>query len=252
MIKSVVLPYEVFNKLNTRDSNNYSLNKTDLLEKELGNILSNNGLSADEKTLLYTQMLQKFVKDVQHRQSDVELPVNSSPLPSQPVSPSPTSAGSASSTVLPNNLKDILLQAAGKNRQRYAGALFDFLENSSDVSWDKNTGVVFVSGNKIDGSNIIDIVLDLSRPSYSSKLGNSHPPPLGTKNVLDLLVKINAPQVLIRNSERIKNRTTVSSEKVLHSPQKNLPPIIFSKRTPKSVKRLRNLSSLHQPHWKRY
>ena len=62
MEKSVVLPYEMFNRLKNANNNSVDPNPIQELENELRNILSSKSTDVYEKRILYTQLLKNLSK----------------------------------------------------------------------------------------------------------------------------------------------------------------------------------------------
>ena len=206
MIKSVVLPFEVFDKMNSASA--FTNNKNEMLETELRKVLDDKKLDPDEKRLMYSQLLHKYVKSVQDLKADVVLPVNSTTANTSTslTNISRTNAGSIngdnSSMEKWQSLLDV---ASNKVNAKAVKNLFDYISNLPSVDIDAISGEIRINGEKINGSNIVDVILDLASHPLKlkkSKSGLLQSPPIGTYNLLHHLKENNIPQTFIKNTAR--------------------------------------------------
>ena len=233
MEKSVVLPYEMFAKLSNSKHDGIEPDPILELEAELRNILSNNSSDLYEKRMLYTQLLKKFVKSVQKERSDVLLPINNVTTTSQssgntntnsatsypvPITNSNTmqnafNSASGTSAIINNsagastdNVYNTLVNVLGKRSSKNAGALYSYVKRIPQISWDDNTGEVSLNGTSLPGSNIIDILSDLSK--ILPKGASYTDPPSGTYDFLKCLQSVNIPKILVKNVSRFRHINT--------------------------------------------
>ena len=232
MEKSVVLPYEMFNRLKNGNNQSVDPNPIQELEDELRNILSSKSTDVYEKHMLYTQLLKKFVDAVQLEKSEVILPINntvttlqnntnssiSQQLPSSGSSnivassaqnmsnvshKSPLSPSTANNTSTNDNVYNTLLSVLGRNSSKNASALYTYIKKLPHLTWDDNTGQVSINAKLIHGSNIVDIISDLSKTI--PKGAKYKPPPSGTYEVLKYLKNGNIPKILVKNVSRFQH-----------------------------------------------
>ena len=113
MEKTVVLPYEVYNRLN--HVNKYEYDHITVMENELHELIQNKSMSDSEKMVLYSQIIQKHT----HRMRDTGVSSNNnnnnnnnnSTQPSASP-PYPSSGNSNNNHVsVNNNLHDMLLNS---------------------------------------------------------------------------------------------------------------------------------------------
>ena len=196
MIKSVVLPYDVFNKLNTStNTQNPALDRLSRMEEELQNILNNKTASDDEKVLMYTQLLDKYLKIVNSNKGPIELPVNTTEQPITSNTAQPTSTPQATHS----NQKHLLSMATHRINSRAATSIMSFIENSPSITWNDATGRVSINNTEVANSNIVDIIVDLASPPAHKR---NKPPPPGTAVVLSHLTSLNIPATFIKNTRR--------------------------------------------------
>ena len=77
-----------------------------------------------------------------------------------------------------------------------AGLLYKLLQRDNNITWDER-GTVYIKGQKLVGSNIIDLISDVSRSRKNSN-------PQGWKSFCDVLQASNIPRDLIGNPRRLK------------------------------------------------
>ena len=111
MEKTVVLPYEVYNRLN--HVNKYEYDHITVMENELHELMQNKSMSDSEKMVLYSQIIQKHT----HRMRDtgVSSNNNNNNNSAQPSAspPSPSSGNSNNNHVSVNNNLHMLFNSTG-------------------------------------------------------------------------------------------------------------------------------------------
>lgn len=227
MEKSVVLPYEMFAKLSNSKRDGIEPDPILELEAQLRNILSNNSTDLHEKRMLYTQLLKKFVKSVQDERSDLVLPINNVNTPPQNTGNTNNSSTFTNNNILQNafnsqsgtstlinnngvsnmdNVYNTLVNVLGKRSSKNAGTLYNYVKRLPQMSWDNDTGEVSLNGVSLPGSNIIDILSDLSK---TIPKGTRYTvPPAGTYDVLKYLQSVNIPKILVKNVSRFHHINT--------------------------------------------
>ena len=203
MDKSIVIPYEVFNKMN------HELKETDpliSLESELHEIMQNKTMSNSEKMLLYSQLIQKYTRLVhgeivgnnnnnnnqqqqgqQQQQQQQQQPQEQQQQQQQPV------AGSN------NNVYNMLINNVGIRSKKHAINLYEYLDQLSNITWGDN-GEIVLNNEVIRKSNIVDVIIDLVKMGpQTTRISN---PPVGIYKIVNFLKSINIPKVFIKNSAR--------------------------------------------------
>ena len=138
MEKTVVLPYEVYNRLN--HVNKYEYDHITVMENELHELMQNKSMSDSEKMVLYSQIIQKHT----HRMRDTGVSSNNnnnnnnnSTQPS--ASPTyPSSGNSNNNHVSVNNNLHMLFNSTGPLVKKYATNLYNYLDKHTDINWSDN------------------------------------------------------------------------------------------------------------------
>ena len=188
MDKSIVIPYEVFNKMN------HELKETDpliSLESELHEIMQNKTMSNSEKMLLYSQLIQKYTRlvhgDIGGNNNNQQQQQSEQGQQQQPV------AGSN------NNVYNMLINNVGIRSKKHAINLYEYLDQLSNITWGDN-GEIVLNNEVIRKSNIVDVIIDLVKMGpQTTRISN---PPVGIYKIVNFLKSINIPKVFIKNSAR--------------------------------------------------
>jgi hypothetical protein len=108
-----------------------------------------------------------------------------------------------------------------------ASTLLDYVLENPRLAISENQELI-IDKNKINDSNIIDIISDISRPRKSIA-------PTGSEALVHVLLKSNVPKELFGNKQRLDKPTPIYA-----SPEKNLSDVSYtndeSSPTPKSSK----------------
>ncbi|CAF4934081.1 unnamed protein product [Pieris macdunnoughi] len=188
------------------------------LDLEMEKIISSK-LDDREKWALYLQILQRYLHySMEERQPQeitiTEKVINDNTNENRIINNITTSENEKMLNVkqLPTG-EDIayglqpkeILKLIPKTYMRRGELLMDTIVNKTDqLQWNKN-GTVFISGQEIPGSNIIDLVNDILRPSKRSD-------PIGWEIFAKFLNDINTPLTYIGNLKRIKYISDLNSK----------------------------------------
>ena len=239
MEKSVVIPYDIFTKMG---KSSYETDNLTRYEMELRNILDDKKLQHDEKKLLYTQLLDKYVKSVRNYRSDIVLDITDKKDPSNisktNIGDSETSSQLPKFETTPENkddyIKRFMIKSLAPSKIKPASNLYDYLTNLPTVTWDDKTNEIAIDGDSVKDSNLIDIINDLVTRN-SRFIDKRKEPPPGTYKLLDHLFQLNIPKVLIPNTARYKSNLNLPSidlnepKKLVKRLQKSPSPIVKSK-----------------------
>ena len=172
--KMVIIPQEFMDNMRhpVMSAPSTSLSQ---LDQDMQVILNLKGLSDDEKWNRYSIVLQKFLSITRKQRQPVSLPITES-------------------TEKLTDMKEEILAATPSMYRRKAELLYERLLHNSNIDWDKY-GAVFINNNKIEGSNIVDLVSDIIRPRKTSN-------PVGWQLFNRALALSNIPQEYIGNPRR--------------------------------------------------
>lgn len=134
-------------------SNNYThprLNIMSKLDENMKNVLENPVSSANEKVVLYNQILGQFRRYLDH-----ELKPNS---PGKNTTRVETNHESGTGETSQSYLEEEVLSSVPKSMQRKAKLILKRVKSSPNLSWDER-GEVSYKGDKIPGTNILDLVM---------------------------------------------------------------------------------------------
>lgn len=145
------------------------------LDAEMNRILSNEKISSDVKLIKYNQVLRKFSKFHVQRQEPHEI------------------SFVVEDDVISN--EEILKNMPG-TRITTAKSLLSHIRSNPNIKIESN-GEIIVDGQKIFGSNIVDLVHDFSRDL------KAHPPAVGAIEMAKALKRSNMPLELIGNKARL-------------------------------------------------
>jgi hypothetical protein len=180
--------------LKTRGSGIFAQKLLSTFEQEMYHIISNDRLPMDIKLANYDQALQRFQKALAQQSKPLELEIKTSSSEEEP----PVNWVS-DGTNLTSKDHDRVYHMIGKivprKYKNNALLLLDYaLENPRVNVSDKNE--LIIDKIKVDDSNIIDIISDISRPRKTSA-------PHGTDALMNVLLSSNAPRELFVNKQRI-------------------------------------------------
>jgi hypothetical protein len=144
------------------------------LDREMGSILNNKGLSTDMKFRQYQDALQRYQMLLHERDKPAvpPPPIDNQKLP-----------------------KELLLRDVPNQKKKKAKLLFDFIENIPELSVTRRNEIQ-INGETIENSNIVDIFADLT-------LDRQRVAPLrGFREFVTLLQRHNVPLEAIGNRRR--------------------------------------------------
>ena len=199
------------------------------LDAEIKRILESNNAPADVKLQNYNQVLRRYMK-----LRDSEMPLSyqqdeqprSDKLPTPPAAaPSPITAAD-SSTPRPELpfADDEILSGIPQKSLNSAKLLLTYVKRNRSMSWARN-GEMIIGGDRISGSNIVDLVHDYSR------FRKTVPEAAGSYLFGQALKNQNIPREAIGNAQRWLQMNSPSL-RFLHSPTYVLTPTQGVRRTP--------------------
>lgn len=166
--KIVVLPQEITESKRPVDS---VLNR---LESEMISILDTNA-ATDVKMSKYGSLFNRYRKLLNQRNEPFRLHVLERPEP---------------------QISDTdILSGLSEGKQEKAKLLLKFIRNNPRIEIGEN-GEIYIEGQKIRGSNIIDLVHDLSIKRKAA------PPAIGVNEIVKVLNKSNLPLEAVGNKDR--------------------------------------------------
>lgn len=214
MRKYVILPYNIYERLNKKENNILPITNvttkenevneivlTDVhkpIELELQQIITDKVTNIDEKRLLYTQILQKLIEQL-------KTPSNTSTFVRETnFSNSDSENKNASASIEKDDKKlldvaESLINKTFSQQSKTKGlGILEFLHNAPDFTWNENLEVQINTIN-IPDSNLIDVI-DFCVKNYTKK-----DPPIGFNIIQNWLKKAKIPKFLIKNSKVIQS-----------------------------------------------
>lgn len=184
------------------------------LDHEMLKILKDKSLPADVKLSKYNQALRRF-QNIKH---EIEKPIKLDFFETTPPPPEPAIFN-----------EEEILSTVPKSFHKQANLLLKYVKKNPHLTWSSN-GEMVVNGNKIAGSNIVDLINDLSRERKKN-------PPIGSDIFLKKLIEENIPKEIIVNKKRLGllEEGDVFASPQAPSPAKNSTPIQSPKRRKKRV-----------------
>lgn len=179
------------------------------LDKELHAILKRKGLSDEEKSTLYLQVLQKFVKfpglQVLHPETSIDRPHD--PIPTiKEEKAVDGSFGMDAGKPTWDIEKDLILKT--QNKKKVALNLLKFIrEQSHGLSWTPEKNII-VKGQVLKRTNIVNLINYVIR-SVKKK-------PKGSTEFVNVLRELNVPSNLIQNV--YLNSTTKNVKSIFAKP----------------------------------
>ena len=149
------------------------------LQTQMQNVLQDPTLSESEKAQQYGETLYQFQRAHQKAKTPSVTPTSSST--------------SLQSSTTP--LRGRILESVPPTLQRKAKLMMEYLQDHPKVSWDEK-GELSYAGQRIPGSNIIDLVNDVLRSRKKSSL------PTGWDRFAQVLKDVNLPQEVVGNKQR--------------------------------------------------
>lgn len=169
MRKAILVPSDIGQQVKPVD---FTLNN---LDSEMMRILEAGDLPVDVKLSQYNQVLQRHRSLLSSRNQPYKITVEEKD----------------------DTLKDVdVLSGIPETKLPTAKLLLDFIHKQRNITISDN-GEVIINGNHIKGSNIVDLIHDLSRDR------KTRPPPIGANPLLDALKTANIPLEYIGNKNRL-------------------------------------------------
>ena len=197
------------------------------LDDEIKRVLESTSLSDHDKALNYEQVLDKYLRRVNHvnsRQTQRLTQMNTTTRLPQEESLKPHEK-----TI---KLEKRLVDSLPKTLQRKGEVLLDHIKDTTEMSWN-NRGELIVNGATIAGTNVTDLIHELLR---SRKLGNA---PKGWSTFASTLRESNIPVDLIGNKARWESPD--EPELKMFSPMTPSTPVKMSGKKGKRNKKAQNL-----------
>ena len=102
------------------------------------------------------------------------------------------------------------IHAIPKSYQRSAKALINELKNYPDqISWNEKTNEIVVNGERLSGSNLLDLVGDVVRPRKKTQYYS----PLHSNKFLKLLTELNVAEEFVKNKASINKMRMYKKQK---------------------------------------
>jgi hypothetical protein len=166
------------------------------LDKEMMKILQDTHMADDEKMIKYKQVLQRHQSAVREKEKHFQLEIKEQPPESLPLS-------------------EGIVETIPPKWRNQAAMLLQYTRKNPHMKWSEK-GELIINGNKILGSNIIDLINDFSR-SRKTK------PVLGAEIFLEKLLADNIPMEAIVNKQRLN---LIDKEVHYATPSPNVTPLI--------------------------
>lgn len=224
--KMILVPHEIVgeNEGVTRHLSN--------LDKEMSKILNDDSLPIDEKVLKYNQILRKFQRIKQDTQQPFKFEVQEPKVKVEAAAiPEPVLE---QEKVNIDSFEESILDTIPQRWHRQARQLLKHSLANPHIKW-TDKGEMIVDGNKIVGSNIVDLINDLARDRKSSE------PVIGSGVLLKKLLGENVPTEYIVNKRRL---STLKDEMYATPSKQEEPKSSPSPRRPKAPNFLSNWTGL--------
>jgi len=194
--KMILLPHEIVGE-------NEGMTKyMSDLDGEMLNIANNDSIPIDAKLLKYHQILRMHQAAKQETENPFKLEV-------QPATEKPSEEVASEIPQKSKSLHQTILSTVPVKFHKQAKLLFDYAHSIPGLKWSEK-GEMVVDGNKVVGTNIVDLINDLSRNRTTE-------PPVGVDLFIKKLSDQNVPKELILNKKRL---STMTSKDIFASPLK--------------------------------
>lgn len=160
------------------------------LDKDMHQILRSN-ISDHDKWSNYQQILQRYLHFAQDQRQPISLPIVENDT--MPVVKHVDTKQFIPTSSLKRVDAQHIISSLPTTFQKRGEQLINTIKN--DVTWDEQ-GVVYINGQQVPGSNVIDLISDVIRPR---KLSN----PAGWEQFADYLKRANVPREYIGNERRL-------------------------------------------------
>lgn len=204
--KMIVVPQELLDRLQSSSSSQENVKNQPTatkrsyksLDDEMEEILSDKKIHDSEKWKLYNQVLQRFL----HKSSINRKPINIPLFGTDDAIPSKRQRQGAFYT---NQIEEIVETFSKTYKPKVRNLLRFMLRDESPISWNDNYEV-FIDGEKIEGSNLVDLISSLVRMRIV-------PSPVGWNRVMNVLNKMNVPREYILNQKALSHLRKIELNK---------------------------------------
>lgn len=155
------------------------------LDREMYRLLNDKNINDHDKWDQYNQVLQRYLHFASQKRKPIQLPI---------IDLSDDVDGGRSAKLIPQSLvgNEEILDTFTKTYKKDVKNFLKAIDGKKDlISWD-NDGVVYIEGDKIPHSNIIDLLHDVIRARKSTQ-------PPGWKRLMHVLKEINIPNEFVTN-----------------------------------------------------
>ena len=201
MKKVVVVPYDIYSTMNDKvPSTLDDPTKTKIkdLEDDMRNVLNDISMPIDKKRVMYQQLLQNLLNTLEQFTSNSKtehgLPLNVEGTKDGMISPLEVSKPPHAASELDGSHYDSLKSALPIGNRAAGISIYNSLKKVQGLEWGSEGNVV-IDGVSMPQTNILDLVIDLSRRW-------KRPPPKGWSMLLHKLANSNFPKTLIVNNKR--------------------------------------------------
>lgn len=218
--KMILVPHEALGE------NESATKYISTLDEDMMKILNDKKLPIDAKVQLYNQALRRY----QTARYDSEKPVKLDIFDKS--TPTPEVTAKVESEPEPIAFENEVLSTVPKTYQKQAGLLLKYIYKNPHMKW-SSKGEMIIDGNKIAGSNIVDLINDCARVRKTD-------PAVGSDVFLKNLIDENIPKELIVN----KKRLSLLQDEIFASPEGPSPSKSLSP-TPKSKHKHNKKTRVH-------
>jgi hypothetical protein len=188
--KMVVVPQDMLTRMEEHKMAAAATSSNNDLNAEMQRIMNSKGLSDSDKWKQYQQVLRRFLHLAAENRQPIKLPIvdSDASLPSEVTSTS-LNESSATDDAMTEEIIDSL-PTAYKTETR---GLLRIMNKRPDLIWWSSDGSVYVKGEKIQNSNIIDIMHHIVRQRKTTTF------PTGWQEVMGILKDMNVPSTYLGN-----------------------------------------------------
>lgn len=207
--KMVLIPQDALENLK-RDTQPKQRNHFLDLDREMDEILQSK-LEPSEKWKRYEQILQRYLFFTKDLRKDISLTIsNQSPI-------TDTSEEKVDDTT-DDSLMATIAKSVPPARRNKANLFTNHLRNSRRLRWDAN-GKIFIDGQELPGSSLIDLVNDAVRTRKNFN-------PTGSDQLIDIFREVNMPREYIANLKILDHMRRKENDitKLQQQPQKQSQP----------------------------
>lgn len=204
--KMIMVPESTFNAMQQQPQQilQPSMVQMSNLDQEMNTVLSNPNLSTDLKLAEYEQLLRRyrFIRDKEYARPMLVQSVN------EPPAPIPSPSPQEQQTIFPTNT---ILDSLPYTLQRKATLLLDYIRQNPKKFKLSERNEIIIDGNKLDGSNITDLVHEVVRNRVLRDIP-------GSKEFASSLQEINIPQEALATTDRLNLLQQPPSRRLFNTP----------------------------------